>query len=260
MRYIATLSIVSHGHRSLLRALLYDLERQDKIDQLLITLTLNLQDEEFDARLFPRLNLQIIKNKKPKGFGDNHNAAFLVSEGDWFLIINPDIRLPDTQSLTKILQTNRSSDILLAPLVVNSQGILEDSVRRHLTPWSLIRRARGLDREPLRPDKTSERGQTFYWVAGMFLAIKRDTFQKINGFDSRFFLYCEDYDLCARLYLSGGKIAVIKNVQVVHDAQRGSHRSRKYLWWHLSSLFKVWLSAAFWRVLWVNRAPKKLSV
>jgi N-acetylglucosaminyl-diphospho-decaprenol L-rhamnosyltransferase len=256
MEYKATLSIVSHGHGILLNTLLQDLERQEQIGLFLIILTFNIHDEEFDARRFPSLHIKIIKNMSPKGFGANHNAAFLLCKGDWFLIVNPDIRVPDTQSLVKILQTSDTSDVLRAPCVLNSQGSLEDSVRRHLTPWSLLRRARGLDREPLRPTHAAQSGQGFYWLAGMFLAIQRRAFQKVGGFDTRFFLYCEDYDLCARLYLSNCRLEVVQNVEVIHDAQRGSHRSWKYLGWHLSSLFKVWFSTAFWRVLWASWAHK----
>jgi N-acetylglucosaminyl-diphospho-decaprenol L-rhamnosyltransferase len=256
MGYKATLSIVSHGHGSMLHALLRDLEQQEQIGQCLIVITLNLDHEEFDALAFSSLCIKVIKNKKPKGFGANHNAAFLQAEGDWFLIINPDIRLQDTRTLVNLLKPNHPSFVLRAPCVTSSHGSLEDSVRRHLTLWSLMRRAWGLDKEPLQPKYAAEKGKPFYWLAGMFLVIKCEAFQKINGFDSRFFLYCEDYDLCARLYLSGGRIEIIQNIKVIHDAQRGSHRSWAYLRWHLSSLLKVWLSTAFWRVLWVSWGVK----
>jgi N-acetylglucosaminyl-diphospho-decaprenol L-rhamnosyltransferase len=249
---IATLSVVSHGHGNMVKALFDDLSKQANIHQVLILLTLNLAHEEFDTLQFPLLDIKIIRNSTPKGFGANHNAAFTHSVGEWFLIVNPDIRLPDTQTLNHLLSASPQQAVLRAPRVMNSQGELEDAVRRHLTPWSLLRRARGLDREPLAPRQTAERGQPFYWLAGMFLVTQRTVFQKINGFDPRFFLYCEDYDLCARLYISGCRIEIMKNTHVIHDAQRGSHRSWKYLRWHLSSLFKVWFSAAFWKVLWAN--------
>jgi N-acetylglucosaminyl-diphospho-decaprenol L-rhamnosyltransferase len=248
----ATLSVVSHGHGDMLKALFHDLERQTHIHHVLIVLTLNLAHEVFDTLAFPSLDIKVIKNKAPKGFGANHNTAFAQSLGDWFLIINPDIRLPDTEILAKLFQASPHTAVLRAPRVMNSQGGLEDSVRQHLTPWSLLRRAWGLDREPLAPTQAAERGKPFYWLAGMFLVVQRTAFKNVNGFDDRFFLYCEDYDLCARLYLSGCRIEIIQHASVIHDAQRGSHRSWKYLRWHLSSLLKVWLSAAFWKVIWVS--------
>ncbi len=250
---IATLSVISHGHISMIRDLFNDLTKQSEIHRILIILSLNLHDEDFNTGEFPSLHIKIIKNQNPKGFGANHNSAFLHSVGDWFLIVNPDIRLPDTQTICKILEAPLSKQkILRAPHIINSQGSAEDSVRQHLTLWSLLCRAWGGHKEPLKPKYAAERGKPFYWLAGMFLVVQREAFQKINGFDLRFFLYCEDYDLCARFYLSGGRIEVVQNTRVIHDAQRGSHRSLKYLRWHLSSLLKVWLSAAFWKVLWAS--------
>ena len=83
----------------------------------------------------------------------------------------------------------------------------------------------------------------------MCLVVNAQAWRAVQGFDERFFLYCEDYDLCARLYNAGYSLVVDDATCVVHDAQRDSHRSSRHLRWHLESLAKVWLSAAFWRVV-----------
>ena len=118
----------------------------------------------------------------------------------------------------------------------------------NLTPWSLLRRAVGLDREPRQPEGAIRRGQPFFWLAGMLLVIDRAAYRQIGGFDERYFLYCEDCDLCARLYAADFALEVDRTVHVVHDAQRDSHRSFRHLRWHLGSLAKYWLSKGFWSV------------
>jgi hypothetical protein len=40
-------------------------------------------------------------------------------------------------------------------------------------------------------------------VAGMFMLLRREAFAQVGGFDERYFMYCEDFDLCARLRLAG---------------------------------------------------------
>jgi GT2 family glycosyltransferase len=83
----------------------------------------------------------------------------------------------------------------------------------------------------------------------MFLGLRSKAFAAVGGFDPRFFLYCEDYDLCARLYNTGGTLALIPTASVIHDARRDSHRSARHLRWHLKSLVKVWTSSSYWRLV-----------
>ena len=249
---LATVSIVSHGHGRLLHALLTDLERQKGIAAMRIVLTLNLHEEAFDAAAYPTLELKVLRNPQPKGFGANHNAAFAHCNSPWFVVLNPDLRMRDESTLVRLVgEPPREKDGLVAPFVVNSAGRPEDAVRSNLSLPSLLGRRR-LRR--LVPSGSARQGEPFYWLAGMCLIANSAAYRQVGGFDERFFLYCEDYDLCARLYLAGYELRVDDTATVIHDAQRDSHGSAKHLRWHVSSLLKVWLSSAFWRI--VFTAPR----
>ena len=255
----ATISIVSHGHGPLLHEVLKDLTRQSLRDRLTVIVTLNLADEPFDLAAYPELRIIVQRNATPKGFGANHNAAFAVCCDPWFLVVNPDVRVPDPGALERLVGT-RLDEVpigtrpgIVTPRIVNSAGGREDAVRPNLTLPSLVARVVGRRVEPLSATQTGP-GRPFFWVAGMFVAAWSEAFREIGGFDGRFFLYCEDYDLSARMYLAGRSIIVRDDVQVVHDAQRDSHRSRRHLKWHIQSLLKVWLSTAFWRIVFLRRA------
>lgn len=247
-------SVISHGHGPLLNRLLCQLNCQPRLKGIKIIVTLNLFDEPFDKTRYENLNLLVIRNHTPKGFGENHNAAFKHCTSTWFGILNPDLMLLDDEPFTQMIdrakssfETDFSKIAIIAPRVVATDLSLEDSVRENLTPWSLVRRILGR-RKPLHVSIDAQRGFPFYWLAGMCLLVKADFFQMINGFDERFFLYCEDYDLCARLYNAGGILRLDQQAQIIHEAQRDSHRSRRHLTMHLISLFKVWSSSAFWRI------------
>jgi GT2 family glycosyltransferase len=246
----STLSVVSHGHGPLLDQLLRDLAEQEGIAEHLVIVTLNLADEIFDETAHPGVRLLIVRNATPKGFAANHNAAFRRSVGSWFAVLNPDLRLPDRRTLRRLFTAPpvESRIALRAPMVLNSAGSPEDSVRTNLTPWSLLKRATGLDRRPHHPKGSTRSGEPFFWLAGMLLVIDREAYRQIGGFDERYFLYCEDCDLCARLYVAGFVLEFDRTVSVIHDAQRDSHRSLKHLRWHLASLAKYWTSKAFWKV------------
>jgi GT2 family glycosyltransferase len=73
----------------------------------------------------------------------------------------------------------------------------------------------------------------------------RQVFEQLHGFDERYFLYYEDVDMCGRLQLAGYKVAVCPQAQIVHHAQRSSHRSLKYLRWHLASMLRFFFSPVY---------------
>lgn len=238
-----TISIVSHGHGPLIRQLLGDLAGQAGIENWLVLVTLNIPEPFEDIA---GLRLRVIRNDAPKGFGANHNAAAALAEGALFVIVNPDIRLPGHETLRRIAELDwGGKPALRAPVVVAPDGAREDSVRANLSPPNLVRRAAGrASGWEVDPD-----GPGFFWLAGMFLIAPLDRFRALGGFDERFRLYCEDYDLCARWRIADGRIELIRDLCVVHDARRDSRRSLRHLRWHLASLLRVWASAPFWRVM-----------
>lgn len=238
-----TISIVSHGHGPLVINLLQDLARQSEIGHWFVIVTLNIP-EPFEA--VPGLRMMVIRNDAPKGFGANHNAASAKAEGALYAIVNPDIRVNDDHFLEKLGELDWEEGApLRAPIVVAPNGAEEDSVRRNLSvPNLFARRHRRVSGWEANPDALE-----FFWLAGMFLIAPIVRFRALGGFDDRYRLYCEDYDLCARWRIAGGRVELIRDLRVVHDARRDSHRSMRHLRWHLASLLRVWRSAPFWQIV-----------
>ncbi|WP_419816369.1 glycosyltransferase [Glacieibacterium sp.] len=243
-----TLSVVSHGHGGLLTSLLDDLDNQATLAGTKVVVTLNVaEDLSFDS--YANILVTVVRNSVPKGFGANHNAAFEHCTTRWFAVLNPDLRIAEVEpfsSLVRLAATIPNVGVL-APRILSSCGETEDAVRTNLTPWSLLLRRHGR-RGVVTPDLPTRRGRAFYWLAGMSLMFDAAAYRQIGGFDERFFLYCEDYEICARLYANGYALAVDRHSKIVHDAQRDSHRSVKHLVWHLTSLLRVWTSMSFWSV------------
>lgn len=246
-----TLSVVSHGHEALLERLLKDLANWPEARAAKVVVTLNRSGEPFDAAAHPALRIEVLRSARPQGFGANHNAALAHCRTPWFLVLNPDLRLPSNPFPALLAAAHCWPEAaLLAPRVMGSDGrTVEDSVRAHLTPASLIQRRLCGKREPVHPDALAKRGGPFYWLAGMFLMLRCDALRAVGGFDERFFMYCEDYDLSARLWLAGHALMQVSDATVVHAAQRASHRSVRAMSWHLRSLARVWTSPAYWRVM-----------
>jgi N-acetylglucosaminyl-diphospho-decaprenol L-rhamnosyltransferase len=239
-----TISIVSHGHEILIENLIQELDAMISLEGVNVIVTLNKVNELFSyENIIPiRLKLTVVRNFLPLGFGANHNRAFQKCETPWFAILNPDLSLPDDIFLKMINAAYVHKASLTSPIVINSDGMREDSIRQNLTPLSIIKRCLKLSNE------TSLASEEFLWYAGMFYIVNSFDYNELGGFDEKFFLYCEDYDLCARMYLAGKTLLLQPNVMVIHNARRSSRKSAVFFLLHLTSLFRVWISSHVWRI------------
>ena len=230
-----TVSIVSHGQWSLVEPLLEQLDRWCSRTVAKVVLTVNIP-ESMVVKESWGFEVERIVNTQPRGFGANHNAAFSHCRTPWFLVLNPDIRL-EGDVLFALLRLASADAGLVTPRIREPGSDAPEPYRELLTPLELIRRRKADHRPPPAPA----------WVAGMFMLIRREAFTQVGGFDERYFMYCEDFDLCARLRLAGWMLQAEPSVAVLHLAQRASQAAVRPLLWHLTSFMKVWTSAAFWR-------------
>lgn len=225
-------SVVSHGHGAMVEALVARLLEFPEVVQVL--LTLNRMEK---LTLPDNARLRVLDNPTPKGFGANHNAAFRHCDTPLFCLLNPDISLPENPFPALIGCLAETGAALVAPRMLAPDGALEDSARRFPTLTRLARKALLGDRG-LHPVSSHAPD----WVAGMFMLWRSEAFAALGGFDEGFFLYYEDVDICARTWKSGLHIALCTEASVIHDARRESHRSLRFLRWHLASMTRY-----FWK-------------
>jgi GT2 family glycosyltransferase len=240
-----SISTVSHGQYELIEKLFKDLDVYSSDFICEVILTINIEEPACVHNLDVDFPVHVIRNHTPRGFASNHNTAFQSAKGDFFCVLNPDIRLT-MNPFPPLLELARQSDVgVVAPRVVNNSGDREDSDRRFPTPRELMMKIAGgksavwSDAHPVSsPD----------WIAGMFMLFPRSVFEELHGFDERYFLYYEDVDLCARLALAGYKRLVCSDVTVVHDARRSSHGNLRYAAMHLKSIFRFFFSDVYRQV------------
>lgn len=147
------------------------------------------------------------------GFGYGHNQALLLAPpSEYFLILNPDVRLHSgaLEALITFLEVHPGAG-LVAPKVLYEDGRLQPLNKRHPTvldlllrrtpdhilarwPWAQARMARY---QML--DVGYDAPCPVEFVSGCCMFFRRDILQRLGGFDERFFLYFEDDDLTRRV-------------------------------------------------------------
>ncbi len=237
-----SISIVSHGQGQLVAQVLRDLARLYAALDIEVLITINIPEVlHLDGIVLP-WPIKIIQNPTPKGFGDNHNSAFRVAaQGEWFCVMNPDIRLIEDPFTTLLFEMASRPAAVIAPAVRTPAGRVEDSIRYFPSILSLAGKILGIG-DGRYPFVLGDETFAVDWVAGMFMLFRTQDYRDIGGFDEDFFLYYEDVDICTRLWKAGRPVLACPKTQVIHDARRTSRIDFRYLRWHLSSMARY-----FWR-------------
>lgn len=228
-------SVISHGHVRAVQRLLEQMARYCAGSVGRVVLTLNLPQ---DAPVAPPggwpFVLDVRENTVPAGFSANHNRALHGATEPYVCILNPDVALDGTDPFVGLIVAASGPDVGCAyPYQMDAAGRPQDCERALPTPGALFRR-RLLGRADTAVD----------WVNAACLVLPMAVWRQMRGFDERYFMYCEDVDLCLRLRLHGLRL-VRAEVRIVHEAQRASRREARALGWHLASLLRLWCSPAY---------------
>ena len=240
-----TISIVSHGQGHLVTSLLNDLCSCTCISSIILTKNLPIDSISIPDSL--RGITTVISNNQPLGFGENHNNAFNLCRSTYFLVLNPDISItsdifPELISLFSLYTID-----LLAPQVQSPSGRIEDSYRVFPTFFGLVQKFFNYSDGTPVYNSGSKAITPVDWVAGMFMLFRSSAFLAVNGFDTNYFLYYEDVDLCVRFARRSMNVLYYPNVRVIHDARRDSRRKFKYMYLYSRSLFRYLLTQS-WRL------------
>lgn len=172
-------------------------------------------------RDFPRL--KTIHSLENIGFGRANMLGSQIAAGNLLFFINPD---------TVFLEGSFAG--LLAAFHYRPKavyGMALETPEGNREPWSagsypglssLFRANFGLYPRPFPWEAKAV--QAVDWVSGAALAIQKDFFHSLDGFDSHFFLYFEDVDLARRAKERGGYVGVYPFLHFLHAGGQ-SHRS-----------------------------------
>ncbi len=242
MEKSVVISVVNHGHEEQLKLLVQDLVEKCAANIACLVITLNLPSMDFINWLqkvdWP-FEVKYIQNTRALGFSQNHNNAFFHCSGEFYCVMNPDIRIGINPFPSLIEALNHPCVGCSYPMQITNSASPKDPARELPTPAALIRRHMGLFR------KRSQMAPC--WVNASFLLFRRRVYQELNGFDERYFMYCEDVDICLRMVEKGQQLKPSEDVMVHHNASFASRKNIRHLFWHIRSLIAFWASPVYKR-------------
>ena len=183
--------------------------------------------------------LKWVFNARNGGFAYAMNEGLKVSTGDILITMNPDVKIKvGLPEMVNYLISDASIG-LIAPRIVSSKGIAQDSYRDFITPVRFIKRhcVRLLHREG---NCNTNRISQVDWVIGAFMVMTKVSYEVVGGFDDDYFLYCEDMDLCKRMHRCGYSVVYYPDATIEYEGTRSARHSWKYARIFMMSLFRYW--------------------
>ncbi len=185
-----------------------------------------------------RFDTQFHQLEKNIGFGQGCNFGVEKTSGAYVLFLNPDARpVPDAISILADCLINNQAAAAVGPQLLDPEGTLMPSYRftpdfgRLLfsthSPLSKIRLLSKYTRRYIAPflKKLSE----VEVIPATSMLVRKSAFVEVGGFDKRYFMYAEDFDLCVMLRRAGYKILHQPAAKVNHDWGKGSNVSKSRL-------------------------------
>lgn len=195
--------------------------------------------------------IEYIFNNANKGFGEGHNRIIKKVAGDpklseFHLVINADIYFKEN-TIEKIVEYMKEHEEIgqIGPKITDLEGKFSYTCRLFPTPMNLIfRRFLPFKKIVDKMDYDYEmRWANFEEImevpilSGCFIFSRTAMLKEIGGFDKRYFMYMEDYDLCRKI---GQKYKVVyyPEVNISHEHGKASYKSKKMMMFHIKSAIK----------------------
>ncbi len=242
------ISIVSHGHESLIKQLRC-------IDGLLAKCTViiksNILGEDFsDYQSHP--NFHWVNNMHGLGFGHNNNIIFNLckenmgmSENDFFIVLNPDVYVECDKIIELVTSMNNNSHKFAAINLYKDRDfkVYDNSIRTFPTLAQFASSFLGSKNTAILNKDNLRTIQSIDWAAGSFQAFQANHYERLNGFDERYFMYCEDIDICWRSKKIDVPLKYYPNIKALHLAKHANRKVlSKHFFWHVAGVFRFLLA------------------
>jgi GT2 family glycosyltransferase len=185
------------------------------------------------AREFAEVELTV--NRDNLGFGRANNPALAAGSAPYALVLNPDTRVTPgaLDALIEVMEEHPEVGIS-GPRLELEDGSFDHASRRSFpTPLSALGHFTGIGRRAgaggaLAAYRAPEvESGPVDAVNGAFMLIRRRALEQVGAFDTRYWMYMEDLDLCYRFAAAGWITWFEPSVTVVHvkAGTSGEHRS-----------------------------------
>ena len=191
--------IVTYNSSDIIEKCLHNLFYYNDIGLDLEVIIIDNSSADVSSKMFQLLEekycgqLKLIKNHKNGGYGQGNNVGIKNASGDILAIMNPDIILTENVFKNALNHFNSHSNLgLLGYKQLGGHNLSFYFKLEHYIPFISSFLTKLLN-------KNNFFLESYMFLSGAFLFVKKQDFKKIGMFDENIFLYGEESDITHRL-------------------------------------------------------------
>jgi GT2 family glycosyltransferase len=202
--------------------------------------------------------LEVVAGHGNVGYGRANNLVLDRLASDFHLVMNPDVEL-DSDALAAALRVLAAHPEigLAAPDARGDDGARQYLCKRYPSVWVLFLRGfapeglrrrfvRALDDYEMRDVIADDLVANVPLASGCFMLLRTPLFRRLGGFDPRFFLYFEDYDLSLRVGREAS-VAYVPAARIVHHGGEAARKGPRHVAWFLRSAWRFFATHG-WKI------------
>lgn len=230
--------IVNYNAGARLKRCLDCLDEQTFTDFEVIIVDNASRDRSIETARQSDQNFQLIEAGENLGFAAGNNLAAKNATGEWLALLNPDAYArPDwlaqfAAALEKYPHTEAFGSL---QLMADDTSLIDGAGDVYHALGVAYRGGHGSPAH-----EAPGEGACFAPCAAAAF-YRHDVFERLGGFDERFFCYGEDVDLAFRMRLAGGRVVQLKDAVVLHEGSGVTGRESEFTVYH-GNRNRIWLS------------------
>jgi N-acetylglucosaminyl-diphospho-decaprenol L-rhamnosyltransferase len=183
-------------------------------------------DNSIDELSTINIPLRIIKNQTNKGFAAACNQGARKSKAEFLLFLNPDTVLYENslcKAINYMKKRDNSNTGVCGIKLIDEENKIHKSCCYYPKSRHFLNRILGLNyllphkfKTHFMTDWEHNNNSSVDHVIGAFYLIRKSIFEKVNGFDERFFVYLEDIDLSLRVRKLGYGLVYLAESEAFH--------------------------------------------
>lgn len=209
------------------------------IQVIVVDNSVNAGNAEILSELKKLPNVEVIINAENVGYVGGNNEGAKKAQGEYLLIVNPDIIWREKDTLKKMIDyMDQHGEIgILGPKQINdTDGSVAMTVRAFPKLFLQIARRTWIRKLPLirrwvaydeMQHLDYDQVQEVDWLQSSFWVIRKELWDSFGGLNPDYFLFMSDPDLCFKVWEKGFKVVYYPKAVVYADGIRLSQGGMK---------------------------------